>query len=85
MPHIVVRAPAILEATLDAVDAENEDYLGVEFVDGPANYVLGNTVEANLRLMYHPRVDYGALIPGATFSIREGGRIVGDGEVLSRD
>ncbi len=35
--------------------------------------------------MYYPRVDYSALQTGVTFTVREGGRIVGHGVVVSSD
>ena len=37
-----------------------------------------------LELMYHPDLPYSDVQPGATFTVREGGRIVGHGVVLSR-
>ncbi len=36
-----------------------------------------------LRLMYYPRVDYSTLQTGVTFTVREGGRIVGHGVVVT--
>lgn len=38
-----------------------------------------------LRLMCHPRVDYNSLEVGATFTVLEGGSVVGHGVVLQRD
>jgi hypothetical protein len=34
--------------------------------------------------MYHPRVDYDAVCVGATFTLREGGKVVGFGTVMER-
>jgi hypothetical protein len=67
MPHAVV-------------DGETE-YLGVRFVDGPQP-LFGVAGEYRLVLMYHPDVDYSALVPGASFTIREGEKVVATGRVL---
>lgn len=69
MPHLVVH---------------NGDgtYLGVEFVDGPEEPVFpGSGTYATVRFIYEPEVSYSALVEGATFDIREGGRTVGSGRV----
>jgi translation elongation factor EF-Tu-like GTPase len=72
MPHLVVH---------------NGDgtYLGVEFVDGP-DYLIepGDKTYATVRFMYEPEISYDALVEGATFDIREGGRTVGSGRVTRR-
>jgi hypothetical protein len=49
-----------------------------------ATIVWGETVGVTLDLMYHPRVDYGAVQPNATFTIREGGKVVGFGRPVAR-
>ncbi len=63
----------------------NEEYLGVMFTAWPDGYVNGASSEFQMELWYHPRVDYAKAIPGATFTIREGGRIVGHGVINSRE
>ena len=83
-PHIVIQSPDIRHATVDDGGICREQYLGVCFVCAPDDYRLGQSVEVTLDLMYHPRVDYGAVQPGSTFTIREGGRVVGYGRVASR-
>ena len=72
MPHLVVHGG-------DGTD------LGVEFVDGP-DYPIGpgDKTYATVRFMYEPEVSYDALVEGATFDIREGGRTVGSGLVTRR-
>jgi hypothetical protein len=49
-------------------------------------YVPGQTVEVTLALMYYqePDILYEDVVPGATFTLREGARIVGYGTVLSK-
>ncbi|MEQ8836540.1 MAG: hypothetical protein RID07_07020, partial [Lacipirellulaceae bacterium] len=83
-PHVVVQSPDAREATRDENGYLVEDYLGVQFIDDPNDYELGQTAEVKLLLFYHPRVDYSKLVPDATFTIREGGKIVGFGAVQSR-
>src|SRR5262249_38908043 len=57
-------------------------YLGVEFVDGPDDPINpGDRTSATVRFMYEPEVSYEALVEGATFDIREGGRTVGSGRI----
>jgi hypothetical protein len=45
----------------------------------------GDSAKVSMDLMYHPQVDYRELIPGATFTVREGPKIVGHGRVLKRE
>jgi translation elongation factor EF-Tu-like GTPase len=72
MPHFVVH------------DADGT-YLGVEFVDGPVYPINpGDRTHATVRFMYEPDVSYEAIVEGATFDIREGGRTVGSGRVTRR-
>jgi hypothetical protein len=41
-------------------------------------------VAARCILLYHPKVDYSALVRDAAFAVREGLRVVGHGRVLRR-
>jgi hypothetical protein len=83
-PHLVVGDPKQRKAILGADGKSAEDYLGVQF--HPIDRVLepGSSATLNMDLMYHPSVDYAALLPGVTFTIREGGKVVGFGKVLRR-
>ncbi len=40
------------------------------------------SLSVTLLLAYYPAVEYEELLPGATFTLREGGSIVGYGEVV---
>ncbi len=72
MPHFVVHE-------------DDGTYLGVEFVDGPDHPINpGDRTYATVRFMYEPDVSYQALVEGATFDIREGGRTGGSGRVTRR-
>ncbi len=82
-PHVVVGDPDQREVLLaeygrTAVEA----YLGVCF-DGDGEEMLpGKQYEVSLLLLYFGAVEYEELVSGAAFTIREGHRIVGFGEVL---
>ena len=62
------------------------EYLGVAFLDGePPVVAPGATGVATVALIYAGAgVDYGALVPGATFEVLEGARVVGQGTVQRR-
>lgn len=66
-PHLVVGNPEQRVPLTDGSGTGIEDYLGVQFT--------GDGREL-------PRVDYSALSAGATFTVREGGRVIGFGRVL---
>jgi hypothetical protein len=81
-PHIVVGDPAQKLALLGPDNRTVvEDYLGVCFDGDGSPLDFGRAHDLRLRLIYFPQVDYSALVPGATFTIREGGTIVGSGIV----
>lgn len=84
MPHLAIDDRANRKARTDANNHSLEHYMGVLFE--PALSVTDTATGSGqypLRLMYYPRVDYSTLQTGATFTVREGGRIVGHGVVLS--
>ncbi len=84
MPHIVVQPPDVRSAALDADGVNREPYQGVRFVDGPREYGLGASALASFELMYFPSNRYDEVVAGATFTIREGGHVVGFGQVEQR-
>jgi translation elongation factor EF-Tu-like GTPase len=80
-PHIVVGdATQRIAKTADDGRTLIENYLGVRFTGGGDTMEPGQSYEVQLELLY-PDVDYRSLVSGATFTIREGGRIVGFGEI----
>jgi len=79
-PHVVVGNPKQRKAVL-LNNAAQENYLGVAFVDAPSNVVAGEPAVVELALMYWPNVSYDSLVPGATFTLREGPHIIGFGTV----
>ncbi len=79
-PHIVLGDPSQRTAIMVGNEIR-ETYLGVVFVSGPERVVFGQPLEAEAVLMYHPLPEHAAVVPGATFTIREGARVVGHGIV----
>ncbi len=61
-----------------------DEYLGVEFWSGPDPIPVSSAFLLTMRLSYHPAPMYDSCVPGATFTIREGGRITGHGEIKRR-
>jgi hypothetical protein len=82
MPHIVIGDPQQREARMCG-HTLTERYLGVLVVDAPDEMMPGKTDQVTLRLMYWPEEKYDGVKPGATFTLREGPKIVGFGQVLS--
>lgn len=79
-PCVVVVDPNQRKASL-VNNVAQENYLGVAFVGGSANVVAGQPFVAELALLYWPSVSYDALVPGVTFTLREGPHVVGFGTV----
>ena len=82
-PHLVLQDRTVRQARMRGNVVE-EEYLAVSFVEGPRSFALGEPVRCVLRLSYFPEVDYADLREGATFTVREGARIVAHGIVLNR-
>jgi hypothetical protein len=80
-PHLVVGDPSQREAIVDREGQGTEAYLGVAFEDGPETVVAGEEITVTLALMFAPHPGYDALKPGATFTVREGRRVVAFGTV----
>ena len=79
-PHIVV-GDAQQRQAITVGNVIQETYLGVAFLSGPEKVECGEPVLAELALIYYPHPEYDSLVPGATFTIREGSKIVGYGQV----
>jgi hypothetical protein len=80
-PHIVIGDPNLRRAIIDERGFATEEYVGVAFNDGPPHPVLGKPMRGVLTLMYFPHPMYDKLTAGATFTVREGSKIVGHGEI----
>lgn len=61
------------------------EYLAVEFIDGPDEPIQpGQSSYATVHFLASERISYDALVVGAAFEIREGGRVVGTGRITRR-
>ncbi|WP_145290036.1 hypothetical protein [Rosistilla oblonga] len=86
-PHLVIQDRTVRKSVIESDGLIRESYLGVQFNNEIKEFesVSGEwTRRYELSLMYHSRVDYSAVLPRATFTVREGGKIVGHGIVLKR-
>ena len=84
MPHIVLGDPSQREAIRGPENTIAERYLGVWISDTPEELVPGRPIEVSFRLMYWPQGErYEGIVPGATFTLREGSIIVGFGSILT--
>jgi hypothetical protein len=84
-PHIVIGPSDQRKAKMEGHTLV-ERYQGVVFMDEYLKIEPGDTTEVTMALMYYhePNVLYEDVVPGATFTLREGPTIVGYGTVLSR-
>ncbi len=62
------------------VDGQSQ-YVGVRFIGGPIP-TFDEPAQFDLELVY-PNVDEPALVPGATFTLREGPTVVASGHVIA--
>ena len=83
-PHLVVGDPRQRAALTDDTGSATEKYLAVRFTGDGTELPAGEPQEVTLELVRSPEVDYSDLSPGSTFTIREGGRVVGFGHVLEQ-
>jgi hypothetical protein len=79
-PHIVVGDPKQRRAIIVGNEIR-ETHLGVAFLSGPERVEAGEPFLAELALIFYPHPAYDSLAPGVTFTIREGPKVVGFGEV----
>jgi hypothetical protein len=84
MPHIVIGDPSQGVARVVDGNVGMEHYLGVWFIKAPDELTPGKNAEVTLCLMYWPEEPYEEVVPGATFTVREGLHVVGFGRVLDR-
>jgi len=80
-PHLVVGDPNQKVAIVDENNVGTENYLGVTFVFQEGALEEEKEFNAIVATIY-PDVDYSSLTKGATFTVREGHKIVGNGRVL---
>jgi hypothetical protein len=85
MPHIVIQDRAVRRAESDASHVTRDAYQGVYFKEAPPDFRLGVSGSFVVELMQYPKRAYEDVQPGATFTVREGPRVVAHGIVLSRE
>lgn len=83
-PHFVVQGRDVRAAKFGKSNDLSDEYLGVTFIAGPPEVVFGESMRCTVALVYFPNVSYSEMSAGATFTIREGARVVGHGVVLER-
>ena len=85
-PHIVIGPTSQRKAHIAEGNVLTEQYLGVAFLTGPDELLPGVSAEVSFVLAYFSSVpdQYTSVVPGATFTLREGGSIVGFGIVNQR-
>jgi hypothetical protein len=81
-PHVVVGDPSQRQAVVRDGNVIDESYLGVQFKPTSRRFEPGVPQAVVLQLMYYPRVSYDRLVPGATFTVREGAQVVAFGHVV---
>src|SRR2546422_984983 len=84
-PHLVVGDPGQRHALVDAHGVSTEEYLGVQFVPAALTLAPGDRGIIRMQLIFYPECNYDRLTPGVTFTVREGGQVVGYGRILRRD
>ena len=86
-PHIVIGSASQRAAVVSKDNHLAEKYLGVCFWSGAEKIEPGETSTLNLALIYYPGSEdfYAEVLPGAAFTVREGGKVVGYGTVLRRE
>jgi hypothetical protein len=86
-PHIVIGDPTLRETRVDLLNRAqliyegDGEYLGIAFGDSCSTPEAGKEIEVEFAFMYFPQVTYSEAIPGATFTLREGARIIGFGTI----
>ena len=83
-PHIVIGDPMQRQAIIEDGNRVVETYLGVAFADGPQHIEPGQPVRTKMALIFWPHPAYDAVVPGATFTLREGRHIVAYGKIEKR-
>ena len=87
-PHIVIGDPTVRETRTEVLNRAqlihegDGEYLGIAFDGATPTPEAGKEIEVEFAFMYFPQVTYAEAIPGATFTLREGARIIGFGTIL---
>lgn len=83
-PHIVIGDPTQREALVGPGNVLLETYCGVAFSHGPDHIEPTVPYQVRMVLMYWPHEICNPVVPGATFTLREGRNILGFGKITGR-
>ena len=86
-PHLVIQPRDVRQAKIELQDGAQQCvdiYLAISFWKGPESIPISRPFIVTLRLDYAPHPAYESVIPEATFTIREGWKIIGHGKVIRR-
>jgi translation elongation factor EF-Tu-like GTPase len=87
-PHIVLQDRSVRTPKIGVRDGQKnwilDDYISVAFWAGPDPVPISTPFTLTMILWCHPNPIYDDCIPGVTFTIREGGKIIGHGEIKRR-
>ncbi len=82
-PHIVIGDPQQRTAIVGPDGKGTENYLGINFFGDGRPLMPGREHKVGFALVYYPKVDYSEAVKGATFTVREGSRVVAFGQITS--
>jgi hypothetical protein len=83
-PHIVVQSRSVRAAEVHVENGRrvcNEPYIAISFWSGEEPIPVGSSFQAKLLLTYYPNEIYDSCVPNASFTLREGHKIVGHGKI----
>ena len=84
-PAIVIGDPMLRQVDDSNIERLVKTYLLVVLVDGPQYIEHGIAVWTRMASIYYwPESHYNAAVPGATFTFREGLRIIASGTIARR-
>lgn len=83
-PHIVLQPRDTREAKIEMRDGMRccvDPFVSVAFWSGDDPIPVGSPAKVTLYLWHYPHEMYAGCVPGATFTLREGAKIIGHGEI----
>jgi hypothetical protein len=87
-PHIVLQDRSVRKPKVGMRDGHPnyilDEYLSVAFWSGPDPIPIGSPFLLTMYLWCYPDPMYDGCTPGASFTLREGGKIFGHGEIKRR-
>ena len=84
-PHIVLQPRSTQEPKIEVKDGVRccvDPFISVAFWAGDDPIPIGLSFQVTLYLWYYPNEMYQGCVPGVTFTLREGSKIIGHGEIV---